>query len=301
MNINFTLFAQASASSRRSSGSRSGSSGRTLLAAIEERQKTIADGLAAADKGARSLEEAKGQIQAMVEEARGQARGILDQAQTRANGIVDEARVTADQERERIIQSAKADVDQQINKARDELRGQVAAIAVAGAEKILAREIDPRTHQDLLDQARGADLGHPWLSTAPSHDPTPRRSSNWRMPPENCRRWSEFLKLAAVLVSEPDVNRMLFTPGADLNAARRDHCRTLPRATRQSGAAARWRALHRRQLPEGAGGEPAAQRAAGHRRALRSPEGGSGEHAGRDADQRLRRQRTSSGPRSWTH
>jgi F-type H+-transporting ATPase subunit b len=123
-----------------------------MLAAIEERQRRIADGLAAADKGAKSLEEAQVRITAMVEEARGQARQILDQAQTRANGIVEEARVGAEQERDRIIHAAKAEVDQQINKARDELRGQVAAIAVAGAEKILAREIDSRTHQDLLNK-----------------------------------------------------------------------------------------------------------------------------------------------------
>lgn len=121
-----------------------------LLAAIEERQQKIADGLAAADKGAKSLEEAQVRITAMVEEARGQARGILDQAQARASSIVEEARAAADQERERIIASAKAEVDQQVNRARDELRGQVAAIAVAGAEKILAREIDSRTHQELL-------------------------------------------------------------------------------------------------------------------------------------------------------
>ncbi|GIK35658.1 MAG: hypothetical protein AMXMBFR45_07250 [Gammaproteobacteria bacterium] len=121
-----------------------------LLAMIEERQQKIADGLAAADKGNKALEDAQLRIQAMVEEARAQARGILDQAQSRANGIVEEARVAADQERDRIIQSGKAEVDQQINRARDELRGQVAAIAVAGAEKILAREIDARTHQDLL-------------------------------------------------------------------------------------------------------------------------------------------------------
>jgi len=121
-----------------------------ILRAIEERQKTIADGLAAADRGNKSLEEAKVRIQAMIEEARGQARQILDQAQTRASGIVEEARASADQERESIIESGKADVTQQVNKARDELRGQVAAIAVAGAEKILAREIDARTHQDLL-------------------------------------------------------------------------------------------------------------------------------------------------------
>jgi F-type H+-transporting ATPase subunit b len=121
-----------------------------VLDAIEERQQKIADGLAAADRGNKSLEEAKVRIQAMVEEARGQARQILDQAQQRASGIVEEARVSADQERERIIESGKAEVTQQVNKARDELRGQVAAIAVAGAEKILAREIDTRTHQDLL-------------------------------------------------------------------------------------------------------------------------------------------------------
>jgi F-type H+-transporting ATPase subunit b len=123
-----------------------------ILAAIEERRTTIADGLAAADKGARSLEDAQVKITAMVEEARGQARSILDQAQTRANGIVDEARAGATQERERILQSAQAEVEQQINRARDELRAQVAAITVAGAEKILAREIDARAHQDLLDK-----------------------------------------------------------------------------------------------------------------------------------------------------
>ncbi|MDH4021894.1 MAG: F0F1 ATP synthase subunit B [Gammaproteobacteria bacterium] len=123
-----------------------------ILGTIEERQNAIADGLAAADKGTRSLEEARVKISGMVEEARGQARQILDQAQTRANGIVDEARVGATQERDRILQSAQADIDQQINRARDELRAQVAAITVAGAEKILAREIDARAHQDLLDK-----------------------------------------------------------------------------------------------------------------------------------------------------
>ena len=121
-----------------------------MLAAIEERQQKIADGLAAAEKGSKSLEEAKTRIDAMIEDARSQARQIIDQAQGRANGIVEEARAAADQERERIIQTAKAEVEQQINRARDELRGQVAAIAVAGAEKILAREIDSRTHQELL-------------------------------------------------------------------------------------------------------------------------------------------------------
>jgi F-type H+-transporting ATPase subunit b len=123
-----------------------------LLTAIEERRKTIADGLAAAEKGSKSLDEAKVQIAGLLDDARGQARQILDQAQSRANAMVEEARAGADQERTRIIQSAQAEVDQQINRARDELRGQVAAIAVAGAEKILGREIDAGQHQDLLDR-----------------------------------------------------------------------------------------------------------------------------------------------------
>ena len=93
-----------------------------ILAAIEERRTKIADGLAAADKGARSLEDAQAKISVMVEEARGQGRQIIDQAQTRANGIVDESRVGATQERERILQSGQAEVEQQINRARDELR-----------------------------------------------------------------------------------------------------------------------------------------------------------------------------------
>jgi F-type H+-transporting ATPase subunit b len=149
MNINFTLIAQAIAFA-----AFIWFTARfvwpPLDRAIEERRRTIADGLAAADKGARSLEEAQVRIQAMVEDARTQARQIIDQAQVRANGIVEEARTAATLERDRIIEAARAEVDQQINKARDELRGQVAAIAVAGAEKILSREIDARTHQDLL-------------------------------------------------------------------------------------------------------------------------------------------------------
>jgi F-type H+-transporting ATPase subunit b len=151
MNINFTLFAQAIAFAAfiwftvRFVWP-------PLLAAIEERQAKIAEGLAAAEKGSRSLEDAKTKITGLLDDARGQARQILDQANTRANGIMDEARAGADKERERILAAARAEVDQQVNRARDELRAQVASIAVAGAEKILAREIDPRSHQELLDQ-----------------------------------------------------------------------------------------------------------------------------------------------------
>jgi F-type H+-transporting ATPase subunit b len=123
-----------------------------LMSMIEERQNEIADGLAAAEKGARSLELADVEKTKLLDEARGQARGIIDQANTRASGIVDEARTTADDEGERILVAARAEVEQEVNRAREELRGQVAAIAVAGAEKIISREINAATHQDLLDK-----------------------------------------------------------------------------------------------------------------------------------------------------
>jgi F-type H+-transporting ATPase subunit b len=123
-----------------------------ILSAIEERQKKIADGLAAAEKGERSLEDAQGQIEELVTDARNQARQIIDQANQRASAIVDEARSGAGQEKDRILATAASEVEQEVNRARDELRGQVAAIAVAGAEKILAREIDAKAHQQLLDQ-----------------------------------------------------------------------------------------------------------------------------------------------------
>ncbi len=123
-----------------------------LMGMIEERQTTIADGLAAAEKGSRSLELAEVEKSKLLDEARGQAREIIDQATTRGGNIVDEARTLADQERGRILSLAQSEVEQEVNRAREELRDQVGAIAVAGAEKIISREINTATHQDLLDK-----------------------------------------------------------------------------------------------------------------------------------------------------
>ena len=123
-----------------------------LMDMIEERQNEIADGLAAAEKGNRSLELAAVEKTKLLDEARGQAREIIDQANVRAGSIVDEARSTAGDEGERILVAARAEVEQEVNRAREELRGQVASIALAGAEKLISREINAATHQDLLDQ-----------------------------------------------------------------------------------------------------------------------------------------------------
>jgi len=123
-----------------------------ILAIIEERQQQIADGLVAADKGARSLEEAQAKAAGIVDSARSQAQQIIEQANSRAGSIIDEARSTATQEKERILESAHDEVVQERNRVRDQLRSEVAAIAVAGAEKILTREIDAAAHRDLLDK-----------------------------------------------------------------------------------------------------------------------------------------------------
>lgn len=123
-----------------------------IMNMLDERRTQIADGLAAADKGNRALEEAEVEKQKILDEARGQARDIIDNANSRGNSIVDEARTEAGTEKERILTAAQAEVEQEANKAREELRGQVGAIAVAGAEKILQREIDAASHKDLLDK-----------------------------------------------------------------------------------------------------------------------------------------------------
>ena len=121
-----------------------------LLAAIEERQEKIAEGLAAADKGQERLEQATAEAEEIISEARKQATGILDQAHARANEIVTEGKADGAKERDRQLAAAKAEIEQEANRAREELRGQVSAIAVASAEKILEREIDEKRHQDIL-------------------------------------------------------------------------------------------------------------------------------------------------------
>ena len=123
-----------------------------IMTAIEERQKEIADGLAAAERGQQSLGKAKAESDEIVDDARKQATQILDQAHARANEIVAEGKADGIKERERQLAAATAEVEQETNRAREELRGQVSAIAVASAEKILRREIDAKAHEDILSK-----------------------------------------------------------------------------------------------------------------------------------------------------
>jgi F-type H+-transporting ATPase subunit b len=123
-----------------------------IINAIEERQTQIADGLAAAERGQQSLDKATAESEDIIGDARKQATTILDQAHARASEIVAEGKSDGVKERERQIAAALADVEQETNRAREELRGQVSAIAIASAEKILRREIDAQTHEDILSE-----------------------------------------------------------------------------------------------------------------------------------------------------
>jgi F-type H+-transporting ATPase subunit b len=122
-----------------------------LSGIMEARQKRIADGLAAAEKGKHEEELAKKKAVDVIKEAKTQAADIVAQGQKRASEIVEEAKETARTEGERIVTAANADIEREINQAKEALRVQVASIAVAGAEKVLKREIDAKSHDALLN------------------------------------------------------------------------------------------------------------------------------------------------------
>ncbi len=118
--------------------------------ALEERKKKIADGLAAAERGKHEQELAEQRATEVIGEAKQEASNIIAQAQKRASEIVEEAKETARTEGERIVNAANAEIEQEVNRAKEHLRGQVVSIAVAGAGKVLNREIDDKAHDDLL-------------------------------------------------------------------------------------------------------------------------------------------------------
>lgn len=126
-----------------------------LLRAIEQRQKQIAEGLAAAERGKQDLEQASKRTAELLHEARQQAQDILAQADKRAAEMIEEAKNAAKAEGDRLVAGAKAEIEQEVSRAKETLRTQVAALAVAGAEQILMREVDAKAHADLLRGVEG--------------------------------------------------------------------------------------------------------------------------------------------------
>jgi F-type H+-transporting ATPase subunit b len=125
-----------------------------IMSALETRKKQIADGLAAADRGKHELELAAKKAGDNLRDAKSQAAEVIAQAEKRAAQMVEEAKTAAKEEGERQLAAAQANIGQEANRAREALREQVAALAVAGAEKILRREINAQTHADLLGQLK---------------------------------------------------------------------------------------------------------------------------------------------------
>ena len=123
-----------------------------ILGPMEERSKKIAAGLAAADKGQQELAQARDRADAIVREARERAGQIIDQAQHRANDLVEQAKGAATSEGQRLVEGAKQQIALETSHAREELRREVATIAVSAASKVLEREIDPRAHADLISK-----------------------------------------------------------------------------------------------------------------------------------------------------
>ena len=122
-----------------------------VIGALEARRKEIADGLAAAERGQHEQELAEKRAAEHIKEAKGQASEIITQAQKRAGEIVEEAKGDAKTEADRIVTGANAEIEQEINRAREHLRKEVVSLAIAGAEKVLKREVDKDAHASTLN------------------------------------------------------------------------------------------------------------------------------------------------------
>jgi F-type H+-transporting ATPase subunit b len=125
-----------------------------LMRAIDTRQKQIADGIAAGEQGKQSLASAEKRIADMLTEAKTRSSEIIGQGEKLRSETVDAAKAEAKAEADRILAAAKAEIKQEVARAKESLRNQVAGLAVAGAAKILKREVDPKAHADLLASIR---------------------------------------------------------------------------------------------------------------------------------------------------
>jgi F-type H+-transporting ATPase subunit b len=123
-----------------------------ILQAMEERQQKISDGLDAADRALHDLEEAQSKASDQMKEAKQEAASIIDQANKRAAQIVEEAKQQAVAEGDRLKAAAQADIEQEINRAKEELRASVAGLALAGAEKVLEASVDEKSNRALVDK-----------------------------------------------------------------------------------------------------------------------------------------------------
>ena len=123
-----------------------------IITNMHEREQRIRDGLAASEDAANSLAQAEKDSEIITDKAKKEAAAIIDQANKRGGQIVEEAKIKANEEGDRIIHGAQAEITQQTSQARESLRGEVSKLAVLGASKILEKEVDAKAHSDMLDE-----------------------------------------------------------------------------------------------------------------------------------------------------
>jgi len=123
-----------------------------IMHALQERKKKIADGLAAGERGKHEQQLAVERAKDILREAKDQAGEIITRAEKRANEIIDEAKSQAREEGSRLLTASRAEINQEINRAKEDLRAQVVALAMLGAGKVLQREVDAKAHAELLNQ-----------------------------------------------------------------------------------------------------------------------------------------------------
>lgn len=123
-----------------------------ILSAISDRQKKIASGLDAAERGKRELEMAEHKSLSILREAKQQANQIIEQANLHSGKLIEDAKSQAKQESNRIIEMAQSEIDREVSRAKDQLKNQLAKLAMSGAEKIIQRQLDKTIHDDLLNE-----------------------------------------------------------------------------------------------------------------------------------------------------
>ena len=121
-----------------------------IMNALNERRKTISDGLAAAEDGQRQREQGRVEADQIIEQAKSQAQEIIARAEKRGGEVVADAKNEARAEGDRILTAARGEIEMEANRAREQLRVQVAQLAVAGAEQILSKEVDSKAHEQML-------------------------------------------------------------------------------------------------------------------------------------------------------
>ena len=180
------------------------------MAAIEERQQKIAEGLAAADNAQKNLAQAQDTVNEAMKEARAKANEIIEQAHQRASQMIDQAKTDAIAEAGRQKALAQAEIDAASNRAREELRKQVSLLAVTGAEKLLRREIDANAHKALLDELARRDLTMSQALTLAR--PYARAAFAIARDEKTFADWSQALGFAARIAADPQVATLLGNP-----------------------------------------------------------------------------------------